>query len=217
MDNYYDEMMVSFSEYEEEIYGPPEWGFNFLSITHDDMLNGEGLRTVLWVSGCSHSCPGCQNAYSWDRSFGRPFTEETKVELFSYLDKDYVQGITFSGGDPLFVQNRAALGSLAREIKAFYPEKDLWVYTGYSLDYNRRKGFYFKETAPWKSQTEEFLLDWLGFIDVLVDGPFMADVRKMDLAEGRDPEWCGSSNQRVIDVKGSLKAKKIVIKKGGVV
>jgi anaerobic ribonucleoside-triphosphate reductase activating protein len=214
MDNYYDEMMYSFSEYDGEEYGcePPEWGFRYLSVTHDDMLNGDGLRVVLWVSGCSHACPGCQNAYSWDDSFGQSFTEETKGEIFSYLSKDYVQGITFSGGDPLFIHNRAAIGSLVREIKGLFPEKDIWVYTGYELAYSRKKKFFFREAAPWKKEKDEFYLDWLSYIDVLCDGLFLADVRKQDIENGCDPHWVGSSNQRVIDVARSIEIKNIVIK-----
>lgn len=191
---------------------PPEWGFNYLSITHDDMLNGDGLRTVLWVSGCSHSCPGCQNAYSWDGQFGRPFTEESMYEMFSYIGKDYTEGVTFSGGDPLFIFNRQPLGALAKEIKKSFPNKSLWVYTGYELEYDSDRGFYFKEAAPWKKAegVDEFSLDWLGYIDVLVDRPYLESVRKEDIKNGYDPEWVGSSNQRVIEIPASLEAGRII-------
>ena len=209
MDTYYDE--IGFSQY-EETFEPPEWGFNYLSVTHDDMLNGDGLRVVLWVAGCSHGCPDCQNAYSWDKNFGREFTEETWDEIYSHLSKDYIQGITFSGGDPLFVSNRKPLGVLAKQIKRYFPNKDLWVYTGYELAYDTANGFFFREAAPWKDVKDEFCLDWFDSIDVLVDGPFLRDIRKQDLRLGNDPMWVGSSNQRVIDVPRTIDTRMIIRK-----
>ena len=211
MDTYYDNLAYSeYAEYDGYAESPPEWGFNYLSVTHDDMLNGDGLRVVLWVSGCSHSCPGCQNAYSWDGSFGQLFTEETKDEIFSYLGKDYTQGITFSGGDPLFIYNREPLGRLAKEIKMVFPNKDLWVYTGYKLEYDTGNGFLLREVAPWKKESDVFSLGWLNLIDVLVDGPYMESVRKEDIARGCDPEWRGSSNQQIIDIPASITAGEII-------
>ena len=211
MDNMYDLASLDY-EYNEDSFYSPDWGFNYLSITHDDMMNGEGLRTVLWVSGCSHACPGCQNAYSWDESFGRPFTEESKDDFYLALSKDYVQGATFSGGDPLFARNRMPLGYLAKEMKALYPNKDLWVYTGYELTINDGGILYFREVAPWKQEKDEFGLEWLDLIDVIVDRPYLDGTRRYDLSVGKDPNWRGSSNQRVIDVPASIKAGKIIKK-----
>ena len=101
------------------------------NITKDDMLNGDGLRVVLWVAGCGHACPGCHNPITWDKNGGLPFDEAAKEEIFTELAKDYVSGVTFSGGDPLYPANREQVGALAREVHARFPEKTIWLYTGY--------------------------------------------------------------------------------------
>lgn len=156
------------------------------NITKDDMLNGDGLRVVLWVSGCSHCCKDCHNPVTWDPNGGLPFDRAAREELFAKLDKDYISGVTFSGGDPLHTNNREEIGRLAGEIKERFPEKTIWLYTG----------------AQWESIRD---IPWLGLIDVLVDGEF--EVEKKDATL----KWKGSSNQRVIDVKASLAEDKVVL------
>ena len=99
------------------------------NITKDDMLNGDGLRVVLWVAGCTHCCDGCQNPITWDPDGGLLFDEAAKAEIFEQLDKDYISGITFSGGDPLHPSNRLDVRSLMAEIKEKYPNKTIWLYT----------------------------------------------------------------------------------------
>lgn len=99
------------------------------NITTDDMLNGDGLRTVLWVAGCNHKCKGCHNPITWDVNGGIPFDDTAKTELFEKLSKDYISGITFSGGDPLHPQNRECIGSLIREVAEKFPTKTIWLYT----------------------------------------------------------------------------------------
>ena len=152
------------------------------------MTNGVGLRTVLWVSGCEHKCKGCQNPCTWDPNSGEDFTSEKKELLYKYLDNKYIKGITFSGGDPLHPNNRGEVGKLILDIKANYPSKDIWLYTGYTWE-----------------EVKELNLDYLRYIDVLVDGRFILNKRNVNL------RWCGSSNQRVIDVKESLKEGKIIL------
>ena len=152
------------------------------------MTNGVGLRTVLWVSGCEHKCKGCQNPCTWDPNSGEDFTSEKKELLYKYLDNKYIKGITFSGGDPLHPSNRGEVGKLILDIKANYPSKDIWLYTGYTWE-----------------EVKELNLDFLRYIDVLVDGRFILSKRNVNL------RWCGSSNQRVIDVKESLKEGKIIL------
>lgn len=152
------------------------------------MTNGVGLRTVLWVSGCEHKCKGCQNPCTWDPNSGEDFTSEKKELLYKYLDNKYIKGITFSGGDPLHPSNRGEVGKLILDIKANYSSKDIWLYTGYTWE-----------------EVEELNLDYLRYIDVLVDGRFILSKRNVNL------RWCGSSNQRVIDVKESLKEGKIIL------
>ena len=112
-----------------------EKGYNgfmrYHDITKDDMLNGDGLRVVLWVAGCSHHCKGCQNPITWDPEGGVLFDESAKQEIFEQLDKPYIEGITFSGGDPLHEKNVDEVTAFAREIKEKYPKKNIWLYTGY--------------------------------------------------------------------------------------
>ena len=156
------------------------------NITKDDMLNGDGLRVVLWVAGCDHACPGCQNPVTWDVEDGLFFGEDAKRELFELLERDYISGITFSGGDPLHPANVREVTSLAAEIKDKYPEKTIWLYTG----------------DVWENiRTKEIIQ----YLDVLVDGPFVEALKDVKLL------WKGSSNQRVIDVQQSLKQNTVIL------
>lgn len=148
-------------------------------ITKVDMNNGDGLRVVLWVSGCSHHCKGCQNPITWDENEGVLFDDVAKKEIFDELDKDYISGITLSGGDPLFMGNRQEISSLIEEIKEKYPTKTIWMWTGYKWE-------------------EIMNLPYIKDIDVLVDGKFILEQRNVSL------KWKGSPNQRVIDVKKTL-------------
>lgn len=150
------------------------------NITKDDMLNGDGLRVVLWVAGCSHCCKGCQNPMTWDPDGGLLFDDAAKQEIFDQLDQPYIAGITFSGGDPLHCANREDVKNLMIEIKEKYPDKTIWLYTGDS----------------WKNIMHYPMMK---YIDVLVDGEFKQDLRDVTLL------WKGSSNQRVIDVQATLK------------
>lgn len=150
------------------------------NITKDDMLNGDGLRVVLWVAGCSHCCKECQNPVTWDPNGGLPFDEAAKAEIFEQLDKDYISGITFSGGDPLHAANRLGVRNLMSEIKEKYPEKTIWLYTG----------------DTWENVQH---YPGMQYVDVLVDGEFQIEKRDVKLL------WKGSANQRVIDVQASLK------------
>lgn len=149
------------------------------NITKDDMLNGDGLRVVLWLAGCSHCCKECQNPLTWDPDGGLPFDEAAKKEIFDQLDKPYISGITFSGGDPLHPANRLGVRNLMEEIKAGYPDKTIWLYTG----------------DGWESIAHYPLMQ---FVDVLVDGEFHREEKDVRL------RWKGSKNQRVIDVQKSL-------------
>ncbi len=156
------------------------------NITKDDMLNGDGLRVVLWVAGCNHNCRECHNPFTWDIRGGIPFDEKAKNELFEELGKPYVSGITLSGGDPLHPDNRADISTLIDEISEKFPRKTIWLYTGYLWEEIN--------TLPLIKKT-----------DVLVDGEFiveMKDVKK---------HWAGSSNQRVIDVMPTLMTGTVVL------
>ena len=144
------------------------------------MLNGDGLRVVLWVAGCSHCCKECQNPITWDPNGGLPFDDAAKQEIFEQLEKPYISGITFSGGNPFHSANREEVRNLMAEIKQKYPDKTIWLYTGDS----------------WENILHYAAMQ---YIDVLVDGEFQVDKKDVKLL------WKGSSNQRVIDVQASLK------------
>lgn len=152
------------------------------NITKDDMLNGDGLRVVLWVAGCAHCCKECHNPVTWDPYGGLEFDEAAKQEIFEQLDKDYISGVTLSGGDPLHPVNRMDIRDLACEIKEKYPDKTIWLYTG----------------DVWEQVLHDPLMQ---YIDVLVDGEFMVEKKDARL------RWKGSSNQRVIDVQQTIRQK----------
>ncbi len=159
---------------------------NYHNITKDDMLNGDGLRVVLWVAGCNHQCEDCQNPVTWDLTGGLPFDEAAEAELFEALAKPYISGITFSGGDPLHPFNRGETFRLMRKVKEQYPDKTVWVYTGFL----------------WEDFIEN---PKMKYIDVLVDGRFIKSLREEKL------HWVGSSNQRIIDVQKTLETGEVVL------
>ena len=157
------------------------------NITKDDMLNGDGLRAVLWVAGCGHACPGCHNPVTWDAKGGLAFDDAAKAELFDELKKDYISGVTLSGGDPLFQGNRDDILSLCRELRQRFPDKTIWLYTGYE----------------WEDVCD---LPVMRLVDVVVDGPYIEAMRDTKLL------WRGSENQRLIDVPGTLALGQIVLR-----
>lgn len=146
----------------------------FHNITHEDMLNGDGLRVVLWVAGCEHHCKGCQNPCTWDKNGGVPFGYAEMCELEAELSKDYISGITFSGGDPLATYNREEVYRIMKTFKTLYPDKTIWVYTGYTLEELVEQNFDMQ------------------YIDVLVDGKFVEELKDISY------HWAGSTNQRVL-------------------
>ena len=165
---------------------------NYHKIEKTSIANGTGIRVVLWVSGCSLHCKGCHNPETWNLNSGKPFDEDAKKELFEALDKPYIQGITFSGGHPFERVNRSTLYCLVKEIKEKFPQKDIWLYTGYT----------------WEEIFEKDIREiqrTLCWIDVLVDGKYVEEEKDITL------KWRGSRNQRVIDVKESLKENKIIL------
>lgn len=197
---------------------------NYLKIDKEDVCNGEGLRVVLWLSGCSHKCKGCQNPQTWDANSGIPFDKSAKEELFRELDKDYISGLTLSGGDPLFESNLDGVLDLVTEINKRYntpqdanefrlskPKKSIWLYTGYKWSdiINYKTPF----NNVMTTHNSDILYDYhmwkrksiISQCDVLVDGKYIESDRDISL------KWCGSSNQKVISVKDSLISKNIVL------
>ena len=164
---------------------------NFAKIETCSIANGTGFRVVLWCSGCSHHCKGCHNQETWDEDFGRPFTEKEKEILYELLSKPYIKGITFSGGDPLFSANLDDVFALLQDLRRDFPDKDIWMYTGYTYE---------------ELQRDVDRKKFLPLIDVLIDGKFILAQRNITIA------FRGSTNQRIIDVPSSLKENKIILK-----
>lgn len=155
-------------------------------ITKDDMRNGDGLRVVLWLSGCRHHCPGCQNPVTWDSEDGLLFDDAARREIEEQMEKPYISGITFSGGDPLFPANTEEMTEFCGELKEHFPHKTIWLYTG---------------------EVWEDIRNWeiMRYIDILVDGRFEQE-KKDNLLH-----WRGSGNQRVIAVQESLRRGQVVL------
>ena len=179
---------------------------NYHNLTYPDQNNGDGLRVVLWLSGCSHHCKGCQNPQTWNPDNGIPFDEKAKKELFEELEKDYISGITFTGGDPLYKDNLNEVLNLCKEVKEKFTNKTIWLYSGYSLEdiINKLNEYMY---APFSYGAEEFLTRYeiITYCDVLIDGEYKEELRDITL------KWRGSSNQRVVDLKESLKQNKVVL------
>ena len=171
---------------------------NYHNITYPDQNNGDGLRVVLWLSGCSHKCKGCQNPQTWDANSGILFDETSKQELFNELSKDYISGLTLSGGDPLHKDNVNDVLHLLHEIKILFPTKTIWLYTGYTLEE-------ILKTYYTINDINSIRYSILYQCDVLVDGEYKEELRDVSLM------WRGSSNQRVIDIQKSLIENKIIL------
>ena len=152
---------------------------NYMKIVSCDIANGPGVRVSLFVSGCNHHCHGCHNPQTWDAAAGQPFTEETLDELIELLRPDYIQGLTLTGGDPLYPENRQTICEICDCVyRVFGSKKDIWMWTGYSYEDIKN-------------------LKVLNLIDVLVDGSYIESKRDISLP------YMGSSNQRVIDLRES--------------
>ena len=158
----------------------------YLKIENVDIGNGLDVGSVLWVSGCSHHCPQCHNPQTWDKNAGEEFTGEVLDNLLEKLKRPYIKRLTLSGGDPLFLGNRDEITNIVRKVKKNFPNIKIWCYTGYL----------------WEEVKD---LPCMDFIDVLVDGEFKVELRDITLP------FCGSSNQRIINVKESLKKGCVVL------
>lgn len=169
---------------------------NYATIKKHDIANGPGVRVSLFVSGCNHHCKGCFNETAWDFNYGSLFTDDTIEEILDALEPDYISGLTFLGGEPLEFVNQRGLLPLAERMKARYPEKTLWCYTGFDYETEIMADMIKK----WPVTKELFR-----YIDVLVDGRFVLE--KLDLKL----RFRGSSNQRLIDIPKSREAGSIVL------
>lgn len=158
----------------------------YSAIKDCDIANGTGVRVTLFVSGCTNKCEGCFNPDTWDFCHGREFTRQTEEEIFSLLDHDYITGLTLLGGEPFEPENQRALAPFIREFKERFPEKNLWVFTGFYYD----NELLVDGSHPRCEVTDEIL----SYIDVLVDGRFILSKKDISLV------YRGSSNQRIIDM-----------------
>ena len=154
---------------------------NYAEIKYCDVANGPGVRTSLFVSGCSHHCPGCFNEIAWDFNYGKPFTQDTIDSIIESLKPDYIQGLTLLGGEPFEYSNQKGLLPLVRQVREVLPQKDIWCFTGFLFD----KDIIENMCKRWKETNE-----LLSYIDVLVDGRFVEELKNLNL------KFKGSENQR---------------------
>ena len=182
---------------------------NYLQITHEDVCNGVGLRVVLWLSGCSHHCYNCQNPQTWNPNSGIPFDDSAKQEIFNELSKGYISGITFSGGDPLYENNLDEVLKLVQEIRNSFPEKTIWLYTGYEwnqiMNIKVTQPFFSCQDLEGKIQNVLKRQEIIKLCDILVDGRYIDEQKDLTL------KFKGSKNQKVIDVKQSIAKNKIIL------
>ena len=169
---------------------------NYAEIKYCDVANGPGVRTSLFVSGCSHHCPGCFNEQAWDFNFGQPFTQDTIDSIIESLKPDYIQGLTLLGGEPFEYSNQKGLLPLVRQVRKVLPQKDIWCFTGFLFD----KDIIENMCKKWKETNE-----LLSYIDVLVDGRFVEELKNLNL------KFKGSENQRTILVNESLKSGNVIL------
>ena len=169
---------------------------NYATIKSRDIANGPGVRVSLFVSGCTHRCPGCFNEEAWDFDFGQPFTQEVIDRILEDLSPSFVRGLTLLGGEPFDPRNQGAIVELLRQIKEKYPEKSIWAFSGYLFD---------RDILPGKLGDPAITREYLSYLDVLVDGPFVEAKKNLTL------RFRGSENQRLIDVPASLKTGTVVL------
>lgn len=158
---------------------------NYANIKKYDIADGPGVRVSLFVSGCRHHCKGCFNYEAWDFEYGRPYTAETETEILEALKPGYIAGLTLLGGEPFEPENQVELVTLLRKVRETYPEKSIWSYTGYVYD---------KDLVPGGRAYTDVTDEMLSYLDVLVDGPFVEELKDITL------QFRGSSNQRILEM-----------------
>lgn len=168
---------------------------NYAGIKYCDVANGPGCRTVLFVSGCRNACDGCFQPQTWDFGYGELFDERVQKEVIASLEPEYIEGITLLGGEPFEEENQKALLVFMRKLKKEYPNKNVWAYTGYIYD---------KDLVAGGRKHTEDTDELLSMIDVLVDGPFRQELYDISL------KFRGSSNQRILNLKETIKNNKII-------
>lgn len=165
-------------------------------IKNYDIANGIGVRVTLFVSGCTNHCKNCFQPQTWDFSYGKPFTEETEETILKMLAPAYIRGLTLLGGEPFEPSNQRALVPFLEKVRERYPQKDIWSFSGFTLEELREDG-----SHPRCEVTDRML----ALLDVLVDGRFVEELKNLSL------RFRGSSNQRLIDMKATLREGRIVL------
>lgn len=163
---------------------------NYSGIKYSDMINGEGIRVSLFVSGCTHKCKGCFNRDTWDCNYGNEFTEKEEKEIFDYIEKyNFIKGISLLGGDPTYYKNIEPLLEFLKKFKQKFPQKTIWIWSGFTWEQiiQDRKKF-----------------ELIEMCDILIDGKFILEEKDLNL------KWRGSSNQRVIDIQKTISEQKII-------
>ncbi len=168
---------------------------NYAVIKPYDISNGPGVRVSLFVSGCTHRCRGCFNSEAWDFDYGLPYTPQTEDRIMQLLAPGYISGLSLLGGEPFEPANQPALAALVRRTRETYPQKNVWCYTGYL----------FEDIAAGRVGDPDTAMSLLRGVDVLVDGPFVQELKDISLI------FRGSANQRIIDVKESLRRGKAAL------
>lgn len=168
---------------------------NYADIKTVDVANGKGVRVSIFVSGCNHHCKGCFNSEAWDFNYGKEFNQDCINKIMEELDKPYIKGLSLLGGEPLEFKNQEGLLPLVKQVKEKHPEKDIWCYTGFTFD---------KDVMDNMCKINKNTKELMSYIDVVVDGKFEEDKKDLKL------KFRGSSNQRIIDVKESFKANKVI-------
>ena len=170
---------------------------NYATIKWTDIANGEGVRISLFVSGCTHRCKNCFNEIAWDFAYGELFDEAVQEKILKELGSSFIAGLSLLGGEPLEPQNQEALYPFVQKVRERYPQKTIWCYTGFVFD---EQSGDLKE----KHKNTQYTTDLIALFDVLVDGPFVEELKDVRL------KFRGSANQRVIDVQRTLTTKEIV-------
>lgn len=168
---------------------------NYADIKKIDVANGEGVRVSVFVSGCNHHCKGCFNQCAWDFNYGKKFTEKEEQQIIDYMNHDYISGLSLLGGEPLEPKNQEGLLPLIKKVKEKFPNKNIWCYTGFDFE---------KDVVGKMAKNNETTRELLKYIDIIVDGKFEEDKKDLKL------QFRGSSNQKIVDVKKSLKTGQIV-------
>lgn len=166
---------------------------NIAEIKPIDIANGPGVRVSVFVSGCTHHCPGCFNEVAWDFNYGRHMNNGIINDILEMLAPNHIKGLTVLGGEPMAFRNQSGVLRLLEKVRAYYPNKTIWLYTGYTME----------EIWSWYQDARGPAYRILNLIDVLVDGPFVQDLKDLSL------RFKGSSNQRIIDMNASRETGKI--------